>query len=140
MLIGTYQHNIDLKGRVIIPAKFREELGGVFYATKGLDTANVTIYSEKDWEELGRKIASFPASKTAVLQRVLFSPAAMLEPDKQGRVLLPQNLREYAGLDKDVVVNGVGSKVEIWDKDKWDEYERELPANEAFEILGELGI
>ncbi len=140
MLIGTFQHNIDPKGRVIIPAKFREELGDLFYATKGLDTANVTIYSKEDWEELGRKIASFPASKTAVLQRVLFAPAAALEPDKQGRVLLPQNLRDYAGLDKDVVVNGVGTKVEIWDKARWDEYESQLPANEAFEILSELGI
>lgn len=140
MLIGTYQHNIDLKGRVIIPAKFREELGDVFYATKGLDVANITIYSQKDWDALWEKINSFPASKTAVLQRVLFTPAATLEPDKQGRVLLPQNLRDYAGLDKDVVVNGVGSKVEIWDKDKWDEYEKTLPATEAFEILGELGI
>ena len=140
MLIGTYQHNIDPKGRVIIPAKFREELGEVFYATKGLDAANVTIYSEKDWAELGRKIDSFPASKTAVLKRVLFTPAATLEPDKQGRVLLPPNLRDYAGLYKDVVVNGVGSKVEIWDKERWDEYEQSLPANEAFEVLAELGL
>ncbi len=139
MLIGTYQHNIDPKGRVIMPAKFREELGDIFYATKGKDST-ITVLSKEAWDELGKKIAAMPSSKTVQITRFLFSSAAELVPDKQGRVLIPQALREYAGLDKDVVINGTGSKVEIWDSKAWDEYNKALSDQEVYEIMDELAL
>ena len=139
MLIGNYQHNIDPKGRVIMPAKFREELGDIFYATKGKDNT-ITILSKAAWDELGQKIASMPTAKTVQITRFLFSSAAELIPDKQGRVLIPQQLREYAGLDKDVVINGTGSKVEIWDGKAWDEYNNNLSGNDVYDIMNELEL
>ncbi|MBR2176566.1 MAG: division/cell wall cluster transcriptional repressor MraZ [Clostridia bacterium] len=139
MLIGTYQHNIDPKGRVIIPAKFREELGDVFYATRG-DDFTIAILSKKAWDELGEKIAQLPSSKTVKLRRFLFSNAAELVPDKQGRVLLPQKLREYAGIEKDVVINGAGSRVEIWDSAAWDKYDSDQSEEDVFGLMEELEI
>lgn len=139
MLIGNYQHNIDPKGRVIMPAKFREELGDIFYATKGKDNT-VTVLSKSAWDELGQKIAAMPTAKTVQITRFLFSCAAELIPDKQGRVLIPQALREYAGLDKDVVINGTGSKVEIWDKVSWDKYNEALSGDEVYDIMNTLDL
>ena len=139
MLIGTYQHNIDPKGRVIIPAKFREELGEVFYAARG-DDKTIALFSKKSWDELGEKIAALPSSKTVKLRRFLFSNAAELEPDKQGRVLLPQKLREYAGIDKDVVINGAGSRVEIWNSQAWEEYDDGQSEADIFDLMEELEI
>ena len=114
MLMGSYQHNIDAKGRVIMPAKFREELGEIFYATKGTDEC-ITVLSAQGWEELGRKICSLPSGQAKDLRRFFFSGAAELVPDKQGRVLIPQLLRDHAHLDKDVMIIGTGTRVEIWD-------------------------
>lgn len=139
MLIGNYHHNIDSKGRVIMPAKFREELGDVFYATKGKDNT-ITILSKAAWDELGRKIAEMPSAKTVQITRFLFSSAAELIPDKQGRVLIPQPLRKYAGLDKDVVINGTGSKVEIWDKAAWDRYNEVLSGDEVYDLMNQLNL
>ncbi len=139
MLIGTYQHTLDPKGRVIIPAKFREELGSPFYATRGNDNT-IALLSKEAWEALGRRINEQPSSKTVKLRRFLFSNAAELEPDKQGRVLLPQNLREYAAIDKDLVINGAGSKVEIWDSNNWDAYNSNQSAEEVYKIMEELEI
>ncbi len=134
MLIGSYQHNIDAKGRVIMPAKFREELGEVFYATKGTDSS-IMVMSKELWEELGQRICSLPSAQTKDLQRFLFSSAAELIPDKQGRVLIPQMLRDYASLKKDVVIIGTGSRVEIWDADKWNEYNEAVSENQVLEIM-----
>ena len=139
MLIGNYQHNIDIKGRVIMPAKFREELGDIFYATKGKDNT-ITVLSKDSWDELGRKISEMPSAKTVQITRFLFSSAAELVPDKQGRVLIPQPLREYAGLDKDVVINGTGSKVEIWDKASWDRYNELLSGDDVYDLMNELEL
>ncbi len=139
MLIGNYQHNIDPKGRVIMPSKFRDELGDIFYATKGKDNT-ITILSKAAWDELGRKIAAMPSARTVQITRFLFSSAAELVPDKQGRVLIPQPLREYAGLDKDVVINGTGSKVEIWDKDAWESYNAVLSGDDVYEMMDELEL
>ena len=139
MLIGNYQHNIDIKGRVIMPAKFREELGDIFYATKGKDNT-ITVLSKNSWDELGRKISEMPSAKTVQITRFLFSSAAELIPDKQGRVLIPQPLREYAGLDKDVVINGTGSKVEIWDKEAWDRYNNDLSGDDIYDLMDKLEL
>lgn len=134
MLMGSYQHNIDPKGRVIMPAKFREELGEVFYATKGTDSS-ITVLSKQAWDELGAKICALPSAQTKDLQRFLFSSAAELIPDKQGRVLIPQILRDYAHLDKDVVIIGTGSRVEIWDAERWNKYNNDISENQMLEVM-----
>ena len=137
--MGTYQHNIDSKGRVIMPAKFREELGGVFYITRGLDNC-LSVLSKSDWDSLGEKLRGLPSSQTKDIQRFLFSGAAGLEPDKQGRVLIPQPLRDYAGLTKDVVIIGTGLKAEIWDLDRWNEYNDKVTEDNMFDLMSPLGI
>ena len=139
MLIGTYQHNIDSKGRVIMPARFREVLGDVFYATKGKD-GTIAILSQTAWDELGRKISEQPSSRTVALNRFIYSSAAELRPDKQGRVLIPSSLREYAGLIDDVVINGAGSKVEIWDSKAWDEYNKAISDKDIYDIMDQLAL
>ncbi len=139
MFIGTSNHNIDSKGRVIIPAKFREELGEVFYATKGKDHT-VMILSKEGWEKLGESLASKPSAMVVKLKRFFFSSAVELNPDKQGRVLLSQDLRDYAGLDKDVVINGAGSQVEIWDAARWNEYNSDLSDEEVYDIMSSLDL
>ena len=139
MLMGTYQHNIDSKGRVIMPAKFREELGGVFYITRGLDNC-LSVLSKSDWDSLGEKLRGLPSSQTKDIQRFLFSGAAELEPDKQGRDLNPQPLRDYAGLTKDVVIIGTGLKAEIWDLDRWNEYNNKVTEDNMFDLMSSLGI
>ena len=105
-LMGTYYHNIDAKGRMNFPTKLREVLGTTFYVTKGLDQPCLTVYSETEWERLAAKVAAIPESKGGQIRRWLFSGAGVLTPDKQGRVLIPQDLRSFAGLEKDVVVIG----------------------------------
>ncbi len=139
MFIGTSNHNIDSKGRVIIPAKFREELGEVFYATKGKDHT-VMVLSKEGWEKLGASLASKPSAMVVKLTRFFFSSAVELNPDKQGRVLLSQDLRDYAGLDKDVVINGAGSQVEIWDAQRWNEYNSDLSDEEVYDIMSSLNL
>jgi len=123
LFIGEYQHNIDSKGRVIIPSRFREDLGYKFVITKGLDHC-LFVYSLQEWENLETKLKTLPLTNkdARAFVRFFFSGAAECEADKQGRVLIPANLREYAKLDKDVVVIGVSTRVEIWDKTLWDQY------------------
>ena len=139
MLIGTYEHNIDSKNRVIIPAKFREELGEVFYATKGKDRT-IMIISKERWDQLGEDIAAKPSATVVKLKRFFFSSAVELVPDKQGRVLLSQALIEYAGLEKDVVINGAGSQVEIWDAARWKKYNGDLTDEEVYDIMATLNL
>ena len=121
MLMGEFQHNMDAKGRVTIPARFREDLGDMFYVTKGLYGC-LFVLSPAQWEKLLEKMSSLPLSKARSLQRFFFSGAAEAEPDKQGRILIPAALREYAGLEKDVTVIGAATRAEIWDTAKWTQY------------------
>ena len=139
MLMGSYQHNIDAKGRVIMPAKFREELGEIFYATKGTDEC-ITVLSAQGWEELGRKICSLPSGQAKDLRRFFFSGAAELVPDKQGRVLIPQLLRDHAHLDKDVMIIGTGTRVEIWDLCRWNKYNSDSSESQVLEIMSMYDI
>ncbi len=139
MLMGSYQHNIDPKGRVIMPAKFREELGDVFYATRGTDES-ITILSAESWEELSKKICDLPSAQARNLRRFVFSSAAELIPDKQGRVLIPQLLRDYAHLDKDIMIIGTGSRVEIWDFDRWNKYNDEMSESQVLEVMNMYDI
>lgn len=139
MLIGEYQHNIDQKGRVIIPAKFREDLGELFYVTKGLDGC-LFVLSPGEWERLQNKITAMPISKSRGLQRFFFSGAAEVEPDKQGRILIPQPLREYANLTRDVAVIGASSRAEIWDAESWKKFNSTLTEDSIAEAMDLLEI
>lgn len=139
MLIGEYQHSLDDKGRVNFPAKLREGLGSRFIITKGLDQC-LCVYSEEEWKVLEDKIRALPVSKSRGLQRFLFAGAADVTPDKQGRVVIPANLREYAGLDKEVMVIGASVRAEIWDRDHWIKSCGELTPDAVAEAMDELGF
>ena len=143
MFIGEYSHTIDNKGRLIFPAKFRENLGDNFIATKGLDGC-LFVYTQEEWAILEGKLKQLPLAKpeARAFVRFFFAGAAELEADKQGRVLLPTNLREHARLDKDVIVIGVSSRIEIWSKEAWDEYNNQIGPEVAkiAENLVDLGI
>ncbi|MGI6450323.1 MAG: division/cell wall cluster transcriptional repressor MraZ [Desulfitobacteriia bacterium] len=143
MFMGEYLHTIDSKGRLIIPAKFREALGDKFITTKGLDNC-LFLYPQDEWQNFEEKLKKLPISQpnARAFVRFFFSGAAECEFDKQGRILLPANLREYAALDKDVVVVGVMSRIEIWDAERWKEYSSEAESNyeKAAESLVDLGI
>lgn len=137
LMTGTNQHNIDAKGRLAIPAKLREELGDVFYVTIGPDPC-LTIYSDQSWARLTEKFDALPYSKARAL-RPLFSNAIKCEPDGQGRILIPQKLREYARLKKDVSVIGVSSRAEIWDTATWQALEQqELESGNMLSAMEEL--
>ncbi|GIO30536.1 MULTISPECIES: division/cell wall cluster transcriptional repressor MraZ [Paenibacillus] len=123
MFMGEFQHSIDDKGRLIIPAKFRELLGSSFVITRGLDQC-LFVYPMNEWSVLEQKLKSLPLMKSdaRAFTRFFFSGATECEWDKQGRVNLPGNLRGYAGLDKECVIIGVSNRVEIWSKDTWEAY------------------
>ena len=121
MFMSEYNHTLDTKGRLIIPAKFRETLGEEFVISKGMDGC-LFVYAGDDWNAFEQKLTSLPLINKEARQfaRFFLAGAATVEVDKQGRILLPAHLREFAGLEKDVVLVGVGSRVEIWSKDKWE--------------------
>jgi len=143
MFMGEYLHTIDNKGRLTFPAKFRDLLGETFVATKGLDNC-LFVYTQGEWAMLEEKLKKLPMAKpeARAFVRFFFSGAAEVQCDKQGRVLLPPNLREHAALDKDVVVIGVSNRVEIWDKANWDAYNNEIgpEVTKIAENLVDLGI
>ncbi|HEY9062399.1 MAG TPA: division/cell wall cluster transcriptional repressor MraZ [Pseudobacteroides sp.] len=143
MFSGEYQHSVDPKGRLIMPSKFREGLGEKFMITRGLDDC-LFVYSMTDWESFETKLKSLPMTdnNARAFVRFFLSGATECELDKQGRILVPQNLRDYAGIDKDVAVVGVSSRVEIWDKDKWQKYICDVNANpnELAKNLTSIGL
>ncbi|HEY3365806.1 MAG TPA: division/cell wall cluster transcriptional repressor MraZ [Symbiobacteriaceae bacterium] len=121
--MGEFQHSVDAKGRLAIPAKLREGLGERFIATKGLESC-LFVFPMKEWDTFSEKLRSLPVASVDARQftRLFFSGATECEADPQGRILLPANLRTFAGLEKDVVIVGVSSRVEIWAQPKWEEY------------------
>ena len=139
MLIGEYQHSIDPKGRVIVPSKFREDLGERFYVTKGMGKS-LFVLSPKEWEKLQEQIIAMPMSKARQLQLYFFAGAAEVEPDKQGRILLPQHLRDHAGLTKDIAFVGVSRRAEIWDAESWAAFNASLTQESIAEAMDELGL
>ena len=139
MLTGQYTHSIDAKGRVNFPAKLREELGERFIITRGLDNC-LFVYSVDEWDQLAAKLHELPISKSAPLNRFFFAGAAEAEPDKQGRVLLPAHLREYAGLDRDVTIAGVSNRAEIGDSERWEKQNEQLTAQPIATAMDELGF
>ena len=136
MLMGEFQHNLDAKGRLFMPVKLREALGTKFVLTKGLDGC-LFVYDLEQWRLLEAKLNSLPMTRKGArdFNRFFFC-------DKQGRVLLPVNLREFAGLDKNAVIVGVGNRAEIWDAERWNAYNEENAEDvgELAEQLADLDL
>ena len=126
MLIGEYEHSMDSKGRLIMPAKLKEDIGEKFVITRGLDGC-LFIYSQTEWKNVEEKLKTFSSTNkdTRALMRFFLAGAMESEIDKQGRFLIASSLREFAGLDKEVVIVGLLTKLEIWNKEKWLKYRQE---------------
>ena len=141
MFMGEYNHSIDAKGRLIIPSKFRDTLGDEFVVTKGLEGC-LFVFEKYDFETFMDKLneKSELGAKFRKIKRFFISGAQEMEPDKQGRMLVPPVLREYAGLEKEVVFAGVGGHIEIWDKAKWEDVTSFDDINDIAEELSNIGI
>ncbi len=141
MFIGEYSHSVDEKGRLIIPSRFREDLGNEFVVTKGLDGC-LFVYDKSEWKVLEDKLRALPLTNkdARAFARYMLAGAALVELDKQGRILIPQVLRNFAELTKDVVLIGVGGRVEIWNKEKWENASFDDNMDEIAEKMADLGI
>ena len=143
MLIGEYEHTLDVKGRLIMPAKLREDLGENFIITKGLDGC-LFGFSKTEWTNFEEKLKSLPLTNKNARDFVRFflSGAVECEIDKQGRFLIPNNLREYATLEKEINIIGVGTRIEIWNRESWKKYSssENISADDIAENMTMLGI
>jgi len=143
MFIGEYKHNLDEKGRMAVPSKFRHSLNNRAVVTRGLDHC-LFVFSAGEWEELAEKIKSLPMTQanSRSFSRLMFAGAVDVEIDSQGRVLIPDYLRKYAGLEKSAVVAGVYNRIEIWNEERWESYKQktEEESDEIAEKLSDLGI
>ena len=142
MLIGEFEHSLDAKGRLIMPAKLREAIGDKFVVTKGLDGC-LFAFSIEEWSNFEEKLKSLQLSNrnSREFTRFFLSGATECEIDNQGRFLIPTNLRETASLQKEVVIIGVGTRIEIWDKEKWNSYNDEnISVEDIAENMTMLGI
>lgn len=137
---GSYEHSVDTKGRIIIPSKFREELGERFIVTQGLDGC-IFIYPMNKWEEFVEQLQKLPGNKEGrKLHRYFLAYATEVEIDKQGRALIPQGLRDMAEITKNVVLVGVIGKIEIWDKTKWEQENTYKDMDEVAERMAEFDL
>ena len=143
MFIGEFKHNLDSKGRIAMPVKFRNKLTGGAIITRGLDRC-LFVFENKDWEILAQKIIALPLSQanSRAFLRLMLAGAMDVDIDKQGRILIPDYLREYAGLKKEAVFTGLYNRIEIWDSENWKQYKTktESQSDEIAEKLSELGI
>ncbi len=143
MFLGEYTHAIDDKGRVAIPAKFRAGLSSGAVVTRGIDTC-LSIYSKGEWEKLAEKIANLPLAQanSRAFARHMLAGAMDVELDRQGRIILPEYLRAYAAVKKNVVVTGLYNRIELWDEARWRTYktETEKESDNIAEQLGSLGV
>lgn len=143
MLIGQYEHTIDIKKRLALPSKFRGELGDKVIITKGLEGCLV-IYTEKEWEISSSKLANLPVSQVEARAFSRFQLASAMEValDKLGRILIPDYLKNYAGLKKNVMICGLSTRLEVWDSEKWADYSKnaEKEVEEMVSKLGPFGI
>lgn len=137
MFSGAYAHSVDSKGRTVIPAKFRARLGERFYITKGMHGC-LWVLSDEQWRQFQQALApkSLLASQALKLERFFVGSAVECIPDGQGRILIPQNLRDYAGIDGDIWIVGLTNKIEIWSADRWEAFNREL-TDEEIQKIGE---
>lgn len=141
LFMGEYNHTIDAKGRLIIPSKFREALGEEFVISKGMDGC-LFVYANEDWNAFEQKITTLPLINKDARQfaRYFLSGATSVELDKQGRILLPANLRSFAELDKEVMLVGVGSRIEIWSKEKWGSINEDVDMDDITASMADLGF
>jgi len=143
MFIGEYQHTIDEKGRLAMPVKFRAQMAEGAVVTKGLDNC-LSVYTTSEWEKLAEKLATMPLTQAAsrAFTRMMLAGATQVLPDKQGRVNIPNYLREYAGLSGQVVVAGLYSRIEIWSQKGWQEYKTKTESDSSAiaEELSNLGV
>ena len=141
MFMGEYNHTIDAKGRLIIPAKFREVLGDEFVVTNGMDGC-LFVFDNSEWQAFAEKLRSLPMIDKEVRQftRFFLAGAASVEVDKQGRILIPSVLREFADITKDAVLIGVGNRIEIWSKDRWEGTGTYQDMEDISKHMVELGI
>ena len=139
-MYGKYQHTLDAKGRLFVPSKLKEELGAAFYIAKAPD-ACLTVYPEAEWQKVLDHCNELPASKARAM-RFFFANVAKCEPDKQGRFLIPANLRQHAKLGKEAVLIGVSNRIEVWSKEEWTRYNEDInpSVSELAETLADLGI
>ena len=143
MFIGEYTHSVDIKNRLALPSKFRKELGATVVVTRGLDQC-LFIYPLSVWKELAQKLGTMPIgeSTTRSFVRLMLAGATDVQADSQGRVLIPDYLKSYASLAKDVVIAGLYNRLEIWDVVKWESYKESAEKNtdHIAESLGKLGM
>ncbi len=143
MLLGEYRHNLDVKGRMAIPAKFRDKLSAGAIITRGIDNC-LFVFANAEWDALAKKLIALPLAQanSRAFVRLMLAGATDVEIDNQGRILIPDYLRKYAGLKKEVVVAGLYNRVEIWDEATWTTYKTrtESSSEKIAEQLGELGI
>jgi len=143
MLIGEYKHTIDAKKRLAIPAKLRKDLGDGAVLTRGLDNC-LALYPLREWEKMTEKLGNLPSGKIDArgFGRIIMAGAIAVEFDSLGRILIPDYLKDYAGLQKNIVVAGVYNRLEIWDDKKWEDYKNhiEREVGDIAQRLGELGI
>ena len=137
-MTGTYEHNIDAKGRLAIPSKLRDELGSTFYLAMGVD-ACLAVYPQSTWDRFTEKFASLPMSQSKKM-RSLFANAARCELDSQGRIVIPQKLKKYAGIEKDVVIIGVHDRAEIWSAERWNAEEEEMTPEKMAALMDSLEL
>ena len=136
---GEFEHNVDAKGRLIFPAKLRENLGDKFVVAKGLDDC-LYVYALTDWAVFEENILALPVAKSRKMNRFFCASATECEPDGQGRILLPQALRDYAGIKREVVVLGLKGHSEIWDAERWKAYNEDMTSGSIAAIMEELGF
>ncbi len=139
MLIGKSKNTVDAKGRINVPAKFREDLGSSFIVTRGIDKC-LYVYSKSEWAKLEASIGELPMASSRNIQRHFFANAEEVSTDTQGRIVVPQHLREYASIEKEAYVIGNCKRAEIWSAEKWLEQETEDTAEAVFNQMLELGF
>ena len=143
MLIGEHKHTLDTKKRLSLPSKFRKELGKTVVVTRGLDTC-IFVYSVKEWKKFSEKLGelSMGQSDTRAFNRFILGGAVEVDIDSAGRILIPDFLKEFAGLEQKVIVTGLSNRVELWNETKWDNYQSELEGKAGIlaEKLGEIGM
>jgi len=143
VLIGEYKHTIDAKKRLAVPAKLRKEIGRGAVLTRGLDNS-LALYPAKEWQKMVEKLNQLPTGKLDArgFNRIILAGAVPVETDSLGRILIPDYLKDYAGLKKNVVIAGIYNRLEIWDEEKWEAYKKRMEAEvgDMAERLGELGV
>lgn len=143
MFIGEYQHTLDAKNRAIMPSKFREKLGDRFVMTKGLDNC-LFVYSQSEWSIVEEKLKSLPMTNkdARAFLRFFFAGASECELDKQGRIVIPNNLKEYAKIDRELVIVGISTRIEIWSKEEWNKFNNDanISYEDVAEKMSQLGI